>query len=47
MAEGVRIYNQETWRHVTGGDGRQLVETFISSIVSFFIFTESAFSTKC
>ena len=26
IAEGVRLYSQDTWRHVTEGRGTQLVE---------------------
>ena len=33
VAEGVRIYNQDTWRQVTGGDGRHLVELHINDVV--------------
>lgn len=47
VAEGVRIYNQDTWKMVTAGSGKELVETYIREIVScsftchydFFIIT--------
>jgi len=34
VAEGVRIYSQETWRQITDNHGRQLVEQHISPTVS-------------
>ena len=34
VAEGVRIYNQDTWRQVTEGHGGSLVEVYIKEIVS-------------
>lgn len=34
MAEGVRLYSQETWRQVTMGKGVELVEKYIDSVVS-------------
>lgn len=34
VAEGVRIYSQDTWRMVTGGEGKHLVEKFIEHVVS-------------
>ena len=33
VAEGVRIYSQETWKQVTADKGKQLVETYIASVV--------------
>ena len=37
MAEGVRIYSQETWKQVTEDRGKQLVETYISNVVDYYI----------
>ena len=37
MAEGVRVYNQETWRQVTRGQGKELVERYIAQMVSFYV----------
>ena len=34
IAEGVRLYSQETWRQVTEGRGIQLVEQYIQEVVS-------------
>ena len=34
VAEGVRIYNQETWRLITCGQGGSLVELLIKDVVS-------------
>ena len=33
MAEGVRLYSQETWRVVTENRGVQLVEKHIQNVV--------------
>lgn len=33
VAEGVRLYSQETWRQVTGAEGKTLVEKYIDSVV--------------
>ncbi len=42
VAEGVRIYNQDTWRLMTGGDGKQLVEMYIKDVVRHFVqYTET------
>ena len=35
VAEGVRLYSQETWRQVVGRKGVELVEEHIQSVVSF------------
>lgn len=35
VAEGVRLYSQETWKLVTGTQGKELVEKFIKPVVSF------------
>ncbi|XP_077991642.1 uncharacterized protein LOC144445871 [Glandiceps talaboti] len=37
VAEGVRIYSQETWRRVTGNRGKELVETYIKDTVGYYI----------
>jgi hypothetical protein len=37
IAEGVRLYSQETWRQVTCGNGIQLVEKYIDNVVMFYI----------
>ena len=37
VAEGVRIYNQETWRQVMAGGGRQLVEQHIQPVVGVWL----------
>ena len=37
MAEGVRIYCQETWKTLVGSQGRSLVEQNIKEIVQFYI----------
>lgn len=36
MAEGVRIYSQETWRKITDNRGKDLVEKFIHPTVCDF-----------
>ena len=45
MAEGVRIYSQETWRLVTTleeGGGRKLVEKYIEEVVQYYIASTQA-----
>ncbi|KAK6182480.1 hypothetical protein SNE40_010161 [Patella caerulea] len=37
VAEGVRIYSQDTWKQITHGEGRNLVERHISSVVEYYI----------
>ncbi|XP_025103889.1 uncharacterized protein LOC112569974 [Pomacea canaliculata] len=37
MAEGVRIYSQETWRLVTQGTGKSYVEQYIDNVVDYYI----------
>lgn len=37
LAEGVKLYNQETWRMVLGTEGKKYVETYIEQIVEFYI----------
>nr|XP_046486341.1 uncharacterized protein LOC124220926 isoform X2 [Neodiprion pinetum] len=39
VAEGVRNYSQETWRQVTGPDGKVLVERFVNETVNYYIKT--------
>lgn len=34
VAEGVRIYSQDTWKQITDGHGKELVEKFIQPTVS-------------
>lgn len=36
VADGVRIYTQETWRKLSEGKGRDLVETFIDEVVNYY-----------
>ncbi|KAK2162572.1 hypothetical protein LSH36_96g05027 [Paralvinella palmiformis] len=37
VAEGVRIYNQKTWKEVTEGQGKELLEQYIQQVVEFYI----------
>ncbi|KAF6022738.1 hypothetical protein EB796_018946 [Bugula neritina] len=37
VAEGVRIYSQETWRKMAGDDGKLLVQKYIKPTVEFYI----------
>ncbi|XP_071962564.1 uncharacterized protein [Antedon mediterranea] len=37
VAEGVRIYSQETWRQVTHSEGKQLVGRYIKEVVTYYI----------
>ncbi|KAL4237616.1 hypothetical protein ACF0H5_002330 [Mactra antiquata] len=37
VAEGVRIYSQDTWKHITGSEGRQLVEMYIGQVVDYYV----------
>lgn len=37
VAEGVKLYCQETWRQVVGDRGKQLVERYIDEVVNFYI----------
>ena len=34
VAEGVRLYSQETWRQITQGQGVKLVERYIENVVN-------------
>ncbi|XP_078673655.1 uncharacterized protein LOC144912352 [Branchiostoma floridae x Branchiostoma belcheri] len=37
VAEGVRIYSQETWKKVTNTEGKALVEEYISQVVEYYM----------
>ncbi|XP_076807536.1 uncharacterized protein LOC143450754 [Clavelina lepadiformis] len=37
IAEGVRIYSQETWRQISHGHGKDIVEKYISFVVDYYI----------
>ncbi|ESO94206.1 hypothetical protein LOTGIDRAFT_232463 [Lottia gigantea] len=37
VAEGVRIYSQDTWKTITHGEGRNLVERHIGAVVDYYI----------
>ncbi|WAR18431.1 hypothetical protein MAR_000269 [Mya arenaria] len=37
VAEGVRIYSQDTWKLVAGTEGKQLVEKYIQQVVDYYI----------
>lgn len=37
MAEGVKIYNQETWKRVVGDQGRDLVAKYIEDIIKYYV----------
>ena len=37
VAEGVKLYSQETWRHVTEGRGVALVEEHLGEVVEFYV----------
>lgn len=41
VAEGVRLYSQETWRLVAGDAGRQLVEKYIDETVRYLVMVKS------
>jgi len=36
VAEGVRLYSQETWRQIAGNEGKLMVEKYIDSVVSYY-----------
>jgi len=42
VAEGVRVYSQQTWLTVTKNQGVHLVEQHISSVVAFYVAQSSA-----
>lgn len=33
VAEGVKIFSQETWRQITQGEGKHLVERYMAQVV--------------
>ena len=37
IAEGVKLYSQETWRRVTAGKGVALVEKHLDKVVDFYV----------
>nr|XP_039248911.1 uncharacterized protein LOC120326658 [Styela clava] len=37
VADGVRIYSQETWRQLSEGKGREMVETYIDDVIEYYI----------
>ncbi|PIK43733.1 hypothetical protein BSL78_19410 [Apostichopus japonicus] len=37
VAEGVKIYCQETWRQIVGEQGKALVEKYIEEVVNFYV----------
>ena len=37
IAEGVRIYSQETWRLVCKENGKEIVEKYISDVVKYYV----------
>ncbi|XP_071441316.1 uncharacterized protein [Hetaerina americana] len=37
VAEGVRIYSQETWRQIAGAEGKELVQKYIPYVVDYYI----------
>ncbi|MCL4127138.1 UNVERIFIED_CONTAM: hypothetical protein GTU68_045495, partial [Idotea baltica] len=37
VAEGVRLYSQETWRQITGSEGRTLVQKYIDDVVPYYV----------
>ncbi|XP_064602415.1 uncharacterized protein LOC135468221 [Liolophura sinensis] len=37
VAEGVKIFSQETWRQITQGEGKQLVERYMPQVVEYYI----------
>eukprot|EP00041_Stephanoeca_diplocostata_P031731 m.995258 g.995258 ORF g.995258 m.995258 type:complete len:648 (-) comp24016_c0_seq8:1667-3610(-) len=42
VAEGVRLYSQETWKLMVGERGKVLVETHIADIVAFYVLQADA-----
>ena len=34
MAEGVRIYSQQSWKSIVGTEGKHMVEKYITETVS-------------
>uniref|UniRef100_A0A6A7G1B8 Dynein axonemal assembly factor 5 TPR repeats domain-containing protein n=1 Tax=Hirondellea gigas TaxID=1518452 RepID=A0A6A7G1B8_9CRUS len=37
VAEGVRLYSQETWRQVAGTEGKSLVQQYMQHVVEYYI----------
>jgi hypothetical protein len=37
MAEGVKLYSQETWRRFMGDHGRELVAAHASAVVDYYV----------
>ncbi len=37
VAEGVKLYSQETWRRVTDGRGVEMVEESLEKMVEFYV----------
>ncbi|VEL11690.1 unnamed protein product [Protopolystoma xenopodis] len=42
IAEGVRLYSQETWKLVTNGKGKQLLESCLEQALNFYILQSDA-----
>jgi hypothetical protein len=36
MAEGVKLYNQATWKSVMGAKGRHYVQKYIDDVVKYY-----------
>ena len=37
MAEGVKLYNQETWKRVFGSEGKSYVEKYLKDVVKYYV----------
>lgn len=37
VADGVRIYSQETWRRIAKTEGRELVQKYINPVVNYYV----------
>ena len=42
MAEGVKLYCQETWRATFGSEGKAMVERYIDGVVGYYVECTSA-----
>ena len=42
VAEGVRLYNQETWSRVLGNTGREVVAQYIKEVVNYYTLQSEA-----
>ena len=42
VAEGVRLYSQETWKQVAGDQGKELVERFMKEVIDYYAFSADA-----